>query len=239
MTPVAQAFATTHWSVVIAAGDSAPGAEQALQSLCQAYWYPIYAYVRRRGHSVEDAQDLTQEFFVRLLRQKSVSRADPERGRFRTFLLTSLKHFLINEWTKANRQKRGGGCQFIYLDADETESRFQREPADERSPDKAFDRQWAKVLLALVLTQLERDYESSDQGRLFSELIFFLTGDSGADSYQQLRQRLGLSESNLKVTVHRMRRRYRDLLEAEIRRTVADSDAIADEMRSLLDALRC
>src|SRR5688572_16870584 len=151
-------FTTTHWSVVLlAGGETSTEADRALDDLCRAYWYPLYAYVRRQGRSAEDAQDLTQEFFARLLEHNYVRLADPQRGRFRTFLLSSLKNFLINEWDKANRQKRGGGCQFISRDGAEMETRFLVEPADHRSPEKAFERQWALVLLSRVLDQLQTE----------------------------------------------------------------------------------
>lgn len=236
--PSAQLFATTHWSVVIQAGESdSAQAEAALAWLCRAYWYPLYAYVRRQGHAVEDAQDLTQEFFARLLERKSFQKADPVRGRFRTFLLTSLKHFLINEWKQANRQKRGGGLQIISLDAEETETRFRAEPADNRSPEKAFERRWATVLLARVLDQLQHEIAAAERGQVFEELKSTLTGQDNESSYAEIGLRLGMSEANLKVTVHRLRRRYRELIREEIARTVADPAAVDEEMRDLFAAL--
>lgn len=236
--PVVQPFATTHWSVVLQAGEAdSPHASEAMARLCRAYWYPLYAYVRRQGHSMEDSQDLTQEFFARLLERQSLRSADPARGRFRTFLLTSLKHFLINEWNKANRAKRGGGRQIISLDAEETETRFRAEPADNRSPDKAFERRWALVLLERVLDQLQEEFAAAERAQIFEELKSSLTGDGSGSSYPEIGLRLGMSESNLKVTVHRMRRRYRELLREEIARTVETSEAIDEEMRDLFAAL--
>jgi len=236
--PSAQLFATTHWSVVIQAGEGdSTQAEEALARLCRAYWYPLYAYVRRQGHSVADAQDLTQEFFARLLERKYLRLADRNRGRFRTFLLTSLKHFLINEWNKANREKRGGGCQVISLNIEETETRFRAEPADNRSPDKAFERRWALVLLERVLDRLQGEFAAVERTQLFEELKASLTGDGSECSYAEIGLRLGMSEGNLKVTVHRLRRRYRELLREEIARTVADPAAIDEEMRDLFAAL--
>jgi RNA polymerase sigma-70 factor (ECF subfamily) len=236
--PSAQLFATTHWSVVLQAGESdSAQAGEALTWLCRAYWYPLYAYVRRQGHTVEDAQDLTQEFFARLLERKSLRLVDRNRGRFRTFLLTSLKHFLINEWNKANREKRGGGCEVISRDAEETETRFRAEPADNRSPDKAFERRWALVLLERVLDQLQGEFAAVERTQLFDELKASLTGDGSEFSYAEIGLRLGMSEGNLKVTVHRLRRRYRELLREEIARTVEDPEAIEEEMRLLFAAL--
>ncbi len=230
-------FLTTHWSVVLQAGESQSAqAGEALQKLCTAYWYPLYAYVRRQGHSVEDAEDLTQEFFARFLERKYLRLADRNRGRFRTFLLTSFKHFLINDWKQANRKKRGGGRQVISLDVEETETRFRAEPADDRSPDKAFDRQWALVLLGRVLDQLQSEYVADERAQLFEELKTSLTGDENGCSYAEIGLRLGKSESNLKVTVHRLRRRYRELLSEEIARTV-EPEAIDAEMRDLFAAL--
>lgn len=234
----AGAFATTQWSAVLMAGaDSSPVARRALEQLCATYWYPLYAYVRRQGHMVEDAQDLTQEFFARLLERKHLRLADRKRGRFRTFLLSSLKHFLINEWNRANREKRGGGRQLISLDAEKTEMRFLAEPADERSPDKAFERQWAMIVLDRVLDQLQAEFVAAGRGQVFEELKSFLTGEENESSYAEIGRRLEMSEGNLKVTVHRLRRRYRELLRKEISMTVDDPEVIDEEIRELIAAL--
>ena len=231
-------FDTTHWSVVLQAGaETSTGAQAALENLCASYWYPLYAYVRRQGHSVDDAQDLTQEFFARLLERKYLKLADRTRGRFRTFLLTSLKHFLINEWKQANRQKRGGGCQFISRDGAELESRFLAEPADDRSPDKAFERQWALVLLGRVLDQLQAEFVASDRSQVFDELKPFLTGEDDETSYTDVGRRLSMTEGNVKVTVHRLRHRYRELLKQEIFKTVNDPANVDEEIRHLIAAL--
>jgi RNA polymerase sigma factor (sigma-70 family) len=236
--PEISLFSTTHWSVVLQAGqEHSPQTAEALESLCRAYWYPLYAYVRRQGHLPHDAQDLTQEFFSRLLERKYLRLADRSRGRFRTFLLTSLKHFLINEWNKANRGKRGGGRQIISLDVEETETRFLAEPADDRSPDKAFERRWAIVLLDRVLDQLQDEFAAAERGRVFLELKSFLTGEENESPYAEIGGRLGMTEANVKVTVHRLRRRYRELLRAEIARTVDGPEAIDEEMRELFAAL--
>ena len=232
------AFSTTHWSVVLAAGrGDSPGAADALERLCQVYWYPLYVFVRRQGHAPHDAQDLTQEFFARLLERKYLRLADRKRGRFRTFLLTSLKHFLINEWNKANRQKRGGGRLLISLDAEKTETRFLAEPADNWSPDKAFERQWAMVLLDRVLDQLQREFVAAGRGPVFEELKACLTGEDNESTYAEIGRRLGMTESNLKVTAHRLKQRYRELLRQEIALTVDGPEAIDQEMRDLFAAL--
>jgi RNA polymerase sigma factor (sigma-70 family) len=234
----AEVFNTTHWSVVIQAGaNDSPAAAAALASLCLAYWYPLYTYVRRQGHSMEDAQDLTQEFFARLLERQSLRSADPARGRFRTFLLTSLKHFLIDEWNKANCAKRGGGRPLISLDAEETETRFQAEPADNRSPDKVFGRRWAVVVLDRALGQLQSEFVAAGRGPVFEELKTCLTGEDNENTYAEIGRRLGLTEGNFKVTVHRLKQRYRELLRQEIALTVDGPEAIDQEMRDLIAAL--
>jgi RNA polymerase sigma factor (sigma-70 family) len=234
----AATFCTTHWSVVLqAGGPDSPQAAEALEWLCRAYWYPLYAYVRRQGHPFADAQDLTQEFFARLLERPFLQSADRNRGRFRTFLLTSLKHFLINEWKQANRQKRGGGHPLLSLDAERTETRFLAEPADERTPEKAFERQWAMVVLARVLDQLQAEFAVAGRVPVFAELKSFLTGDDRECSYAEIARRLEMTEGNLKVTVHRLRHRYRELLRKEVSLTVEDPEAIDEEIRELIAAL--
>jgi RNA polymerase sigma-70 factor (ECF subfamily) len=231
-------FATTHWSVVLQAGESdSPEAAEALAWLCRTYWYPLYVYVRRQGHAFADAQDLTQEFFARLLKLNYLRLADRDRGRFRTFLLTSLKRFLINEWNKASRVKRGGGRPLISLDANETETRFLVEPADERTPEKAFDRRWAMVVLDRVLNQLQAEFVAARRGEVFDELKAFLTGEEEESSYAEIGRRLGMTEGNVKVTVYRLRRRYGELLRKEISLTVDDPKVIDEEIRDLISAL--
>ncbi len=231
-------FNTTHWSVVLEAGGSdSPEAAAAIASLCHIYWYPLYAYVRRQGHSFADAQDLTQEFFARLLERNYLQLADQKRGRFRTFLLTSLKYFLINEWRKMNCEKRGGGQQLISLDVEATETRFRAEPADHRTPDKAFERQWAMAVLTRVLDQLQAEFAAAGRGPVFEELKSSLTGEENESSYAEIGGRLGMKEGNLKVTVHRLRRRYRELLRKEVSLTVDDPNLVDEEIRELFAAL--
>jgi RNA polymerase sigma factor (sigma-70 family) len=231
-------FDTTHWSVVLQAGDeTSTEAQAAIENLCRSYWYPLYAYVRRQGHAVEDAQDLTQEFFARLLERKYLKLADRTRGRFRSFLLTSLKHFLINDWKQANRRKRGGGCQFISRDGAELESRFLAEPADTRSADKAFERQWALVLLGRVLDQLQAEFVTNGRSMMFEVLKPFLTGEEVEFSYAEAGGRLNMTEGNVKVTVHRLRQRYREFLKKEISKTVNDPASVDEEIGHLIAIL--
>jgi len=235
---IGERFNTTHWSVVLAAGDhDSARSTQALEWLCRAYWYPLYVYVRRQGHAFAEAQDLTQEFFARFLALNYVRLADRERGRFRTFLLSSLKHFLINEWNKANREKRGGGRVVFSLDAEETETRFLAEPADGRLPDKAYDRRWALVLLDRVLDQLQAEFAGAGRSQVFEELKSSLTGEENGSSYAEISRRLGMTEGNVKVTVHRLRRRYRELLRNEIAITVDGEEEIDAEIRHLFAVL--
>lgn len=231
-------FATTHWSVVLRAGrPDAAEASAALARLCQTYWFPLYAQVRRRGYNAHDAQDLTQSFFARLLEGDLLGRADPARGRFRSFVLTALKHFLSDEREKTRAKKRGGGHTFVSIDAEAAERRFHAEPVDPSAPDKAFDRQWAVALLGEVLARLEREYHAAGKGRPFEILKQALTGARDAQPYAQLAAELSLSEGAVKVAVHRLRRRYRELLEAEIAQTVATPQDAAAELNYLFQAL--
>ncbi len=232
------AFVTTHWSVVFSAGGSdTTRARDALARLCQTYWYPLYAYVRRRGNSPHDAQDLTQAFFAHLLERQKLAAADPERGRFRSFLLGAMNHFLINEWQKARAQKRGGGSQTISLDLAAAEERFDLEPADHFSPDKIFEKQWALTLLGEVLNRLEAEYQREGKGGLFAALKQTLMGSRESQPYSELAAKLGMNENAIKVAVHRLRRRYRELIRDEIAGTLASQRDIEEEMRHLFSAL--
>jgi len=233
-------FVTTHWSVVLTAGLSdSTRAQAALANLCQAYWYPLYAYVRRRGYGPHDAQDLTQEFFARLLQQNWLAQADRERGRFRTFLLSALNHFLTNEWHKAQAQKRGGGVQTVPLQLDTAETRYGQEPADRLAPDQVYERRWAIALLDQVLDRLRAEHVVGHKTALFETLKPCLIGDRPAQPYATLAAQLGLSEGAVKVAVHRLRQRYRQLLREEIAHTVATSGEVEEEMRYLLAVLAC
>jgi RNA polymerase sigma factor (sigma-70 family) len=228
-------FATTHWSVVLAAGHSSvPGAQAALEKLCRTYWYPLYVFVRRQGNSPEDAQDLTQEFFARLLDKNQLAQADRERGKFRTFLLGSLKNFLVNEWKRAGRLKRGGGLEFLSIDANVAEHCYAAEPANESNPDAAYEQSWAVTLIERVLAVLRQEYTAADKARLFEELKGFIWGDKSAASYAEIAGPLNLSEGTVKVAVHRLRQRFRELLRAEVAHTVARPEDVDGELRHLI-----
>jgi RNA polymerase sigma factor (sigma-70 family) len=231
-------IATTRWSLVLAAGQrSSPQSSAALATLCENYWYPLYAYVRRRGHQADEAQDFTQAFFARLLEKNDLAAADPGRGRFRSFLLTSLKHFLANEWDRARAEKRGGGRTALSIDFGTAEERYRAEPSHDLTPEKIFERRWALMLLENVLARLHDESAQAGKADSFDRLKGFLTGEQSAVTYGQLAAELNLSEGALKVAVHRLRRRYRELLRAEIEETVADPDEIDQEIRDLFSAL--
>ena len=231
-------FATTHWSVVLAAGDtSSPQAGQALERLCSTYWYPLYAYVRRQGHSPEDAQDLTQEFFARFLQRKYFRLADRQRGRFRGFLLTSMKHFLINEWGRASAQKRGGGKAHIPLDTVVAENLYRRDPAQHSTPDKIYELNYALAVLQQVRRRLEQEYAAAGKAEYFAQLEQFLPGQKGELTYAEAAQVLGVAEGTIKSDVHRLKQRYRELLRAEIADTVSTYAEINEELRHLMSVL--
>lgn len=230
----AQWFNTTHWSVVLAAGDNAsPHAAEALEKLCRTYWYPLYAYVRRQGHSPEDAQDLTQAFFERFLEKKSWQQARRE-GKFRSFLLTSLKHFLINEWKRLAARKRGGGVPSVSLDSAEAERLYHREPADNLTPEKLYDRSWALTLLEQARERLREEYAAEGKSRCFQMAEQFLPGAGSELTYAEAARQLGIPEGTLKSEVHRCKRRYRDLLRAEIAHTVLRRSELDEELSYLL-----
>ena len=231
-------FVTTHWSVVVSAGQSdSTRAQSALARLCETYWYPLYAYVRHRGYSPEDAQDLTQEFFARLLERNWVGSADREKGRFRAFLLTAMNHFLADEWDRVKAQKRGGGLYTLPLDVQTAESRFQLEPPDPLTPEKIYERRWAQTLLETVFEQLRQAYAAEGKGALFAELKASLVQARAALPYAELAARLKLSEGALRVAVHRLRQRYRELLRTEIAHTVTEPGEVEEELRYLFRVL--
>ncbi len=232
------AFVTTHWSVVLAAGrNDTTHAQAALENLCQTYWYPLYAYARRRGHSPEDAKDLTQAFFARLLDRNWLGAADRERGRFRTFLLTAMSRFLSDEWDKLRAQKRGGLVEHVPVQLDTAETRYGHEPVDEATPEQCYERQWALALLDAVLQRLKTEYDSEGKGTLFAILSPCLIGGSEDHPYAELAAALDTSVGALKVAVHRMRKRYRQLLRAEISQTIATPEEVDDELRHLFAVL--
>jgi RNA polymerase sigma factor (sigma-70 family) len=236
--PPRPAFVTTHWSVVLTAGQTnTPHARDALSNLCQTYWYPLYAYVRRRGHTPEDAQDLTQEFFARLLDKNWVANADQAKGRFRSFLLSAMNHFLADEWDKARAQKRGGGVPLVLLQFDTAETRYGIEPADPMTPERSFERRWALTLLEEVLNRLRTAYEQEGKADLFARLHPCLVGERTAQPYADLAETIGVSEGTVKSAVHRLRQRYRQLLRDEIANTVAIADEVDEELRHLFAVL--
>jgi DNA-directed RNA polymerase specialized sigma24 family protein len=231
-------FATTHWSVVVAARDGeAVEAREALAALCQAYWYPIYAYVRRQGHPADQAQDLTQEFFTRLLEKDFLGAVDPEKGKFRAFLLAACKHFLANERDRDRAQKRGGGRACLPLDFGDAEVRYGREPGHRLTAEKLFERRWALALLEGVLARLREEHAARGKGELFDRLRGFLVGERQPGGYAGAAADLGLTEGAVKVAVHRLRQRYRELLREEIARTVHDPEQVDEEIRALFAAL--
>ena len=233
-----EGFVTTRWSVVRAAGVGAGSTgREALSELCQTYWYPLYAFLRRRGHQPEEAQDLTQAFFTHLLEGRVLSAADAARGRFRSFLLQSLKNFLSTERRRRFAQKRGGGRPMLSLDYQSGEDRYRLEPADPLTPERLFDRRWALTLLEQGLAELRREYETSGRGALFAALESHLEGRPGTTAYAELGSRLGMSEGAVKAAAHRLRRRYRELLRRAIAETVSTPEDIEDELRDLLNAL--
>lgn len=227
-------FATTQWSVVLAAGGDTSRAAPALAKLCSAYWYPIYAFIRRQGRNAHDAQDLTQGFFAELIERESLAGVVKERGRFRTWLLAVLKHFLANEWHRSQRQKRGGGKTIISLD-DEAERRYLAEPIDPRTAEKLYDRTWALTIVERALSHLENEWRDAGKHDQFQILKGTLTGERA--SYSELASQLDLAEGAARVAVHRLRNRYRDLLRAEISQTVALPGDADDELRQLFAAL--
>jgi RNA polymerase sigma factor (sigma-70 family) len=231
-------FATTHWSLIVAAREGeAAQAQEALAALCRAYWYPLYAYIRQQGHPAEEAQDLTQEFFARFLEKDFLDVVDPEKGTFRSFLLAACRHFLANERDRARAQKRGGGHAPLSLDLGDAEARFGREPGHTLTAERLFERRWALALLQEVLTRLREEYASRDKEALFDRLRGFLVGERQPGGHAAAATELGLSEGAVKVAVHRLRQRYRELIREEIGRTVHDPEAIDDEIRALFAAL--
>jgi RNA polymerase sigma-70 factor (ECF subfamily) len=224
--------------VLLAAESDSPESAAALESLCQAYWYPLYAFVRRQGFDAHEAQDLTQAFFTDLLAKKFLEVVDREKGRFRSYLLARLKNFLANEWTYQRRQKRGGGQQVFSLDEAAAEERYGEEPRDNTTPEKLYERRWAQTILDEVFRRLAMEYEGPEQAKRFAEWKRFLIEADEADSYRDVAGRLAMSESAVKSAIHRLRQRYRELFRAEIASTVATSSEVDEEIRYLFAALR-
>jgi len=232
-------FASTRWSLVAQAAGTDPAlAHQALTTLCQIYWYPIYAYARHQVPRADDAQDMTQAFFAQLLEKDYIGAADRTRGRFRSFLRTAFDHFLSKERERAGAQKRGGGRPLFPLDFESGEHRFSREPADHATPERLFERRWALTLLEQALARLRDELTDAGKEHVFENLKNVLAADGHAEPYAAIAQRLGMTEQAVRVAVHRLRRRYAELLRAEIALTVSSDDEIEDELQSLFKAVR-
>jgi RNA polymerase sigma-70 factor (ECF subfamily) len=231
-------FATTHWSLVLAARDgTSPEAREALAALCSSYWFPLYAFIRRQGYGADQSQDLIQEFFTRLLEKDFLNDIDREKGKFRSFLVKACSHFLTNERDRARAQKRGGTRTCISIHIENAESQYLREPAHSLTPEKLFERRWVLTLLDQVLARLKEEWTCADKGLLFDCLKIYLTGEKKTAGYLQMGQALGMTESAVKVAVHRLRDRYRELLREEIARTLDDTGDVDEEIRNLFNAL--
>jgi DNA-directed RNA polymerase specialized sigma24 family protein len=232
------AFPTTHWSAVLAAGgERSPQGEAALEMLAKAYWYPLYAFLRREGYAAADAQDLTQAFFARLLEKNYPAQADREKGRFRSFLLLTLRHFLSDTRERATALKRGGGCVVLSLDEDVSEGRYRAEPADLDTPETLFERRWADTILARAQARLAGEYAASGKAPVYQVLQTFQPGEPKTLSYSQAAEHLATSESAVKTLIHRMRKRHQELVRDEIAQTVADAGDVDDELRHLIAVL--
>ncbi len=227
-------FTETRWSLVLAAGSqSSPQATAALEILCRTYWYPIYSHVRRRGYAAPDAQDLTQEFLARLLRNHSFARVDRAKGKFRTYLLAAVNHFLADEWDKTRTQKRGGGETLLSLDEDGFERKYGQEMALDLSPEKLYDQQWATILLEQGIKRLREEFTAAGKAFKFELLKPFLTQEAAPGMYDTLAGKLQLSVSSIAVAVHRLRQRYRELVRAELAQTVSSPAEVDEELRHL------
>src|SRR5262245_1131140 len=231
-------FTTTHWSVVVTAGQrESQHADEALEKLCRGYWYPVYVFLRRSGLMVHDAEDLTQAFFERVLEKQYLRAVDRSKGKFRSFLLAMLRHFLANHRRDSRTQKRGGRVQFVLLEEESLDEQHLQSAFGDATPEQAFARQWAMTLLEKVITRLHQEYQSSNKAALFEELKVFLTGEKGVVSYAELAVKLHSTEAALQMAVSRMRRRYGELLRTEIAATVATPEEVEDELRALFAAL--
>jgi RNA polymerase sigma factor (sigma-70 family) len=236
-TPAGQWVGITHWSAVLAARQpGSPRAAAAMEELCRGYWYPLYAYIRRRGYQVEEAQDLTQAFFAGMIENHWLKSADPQRGRFRSFLLGAMNHFLAKDWRHAHTLKRGGGKTFVSLD-DTAERRYVSEPASDLTPEKIYERRWAWSLFERAVSRLREQYTAAGKGRLYDALKGFLADDVAEGDYARLGAELEMTPGAVRTAVHRLRERYRELVREEVAHTVADPAEVEDEIRSLLAAL--
>jgi len=237
--PAQRNFATTLWTVILGAGEAGSSqAGEAMEKLCRTYWYPLYSYVRRRGYPAADAQDLTQEFFARLLQRPFLARVGPEKGRFRSFLLASMNNFLANEWDRAKAEKRGGKASFVSLDEESAEGRYVREDICDQQAERVFESRWALVLLETALARLQAEASSAGKGALFEKLKGFLETEPQPGEYAKLGGELGWTSGAVAVAVHRLRTRYRELLTEEVAATVSGTEEVEDELRHLMAALQ-
>jgi len=228
-------FATTHWSVVLNAGQTdSPAADQAMARLCSGYWYPLYAYVRRQGYHAEEAKDLTQEFFAQLLAKNYLRSVDPHRGKFRSFLLAAMEHFLAKEWRDSRRLKRGGGQPLLSLDEADAEGRYKIEPLDTLNAERLYERRWALTLLEQSLQRLRQEFAADSKAEWFEVLSPFLSGERMGQTYAQAGARLGLTEEAVKKAVQCLRKRYGETLRQEIAQTVVEPAEVDSELRYLL-----
>ena len=233
-------FMTTCWSAVLLSAQSqAPGSDHAREQFCQLYWYPLYAFIRRRGYNAEDARDLTQSFFLFIFDHKALQRATPTKGKFRSFLLGSLKNYLSNEYQRENAIKRGGKIDFVSVDFSDGEDRYSREPADSLTPEKIFDANCAVTLLGLAIERLKEEYSAQGKGNIFETLRPYLdlSGAAQAPSYEVVAEKLKVSGAGVKTLIHRFRKRYSEILREAVAQTVTDPSEIDDEIRSLCEAL--
>ena len=236
--PSKRRFATTQWTLVrAAAGEDSPSAADALSRLCSMYWFPVFAFVRRRGYSVDEAEDLTQGFFARIIEMREIGAADRDRGRFRTFLLTACEHFLLNERDRAHTLKRGGGAAHVSIDILTAEQQYQRSLVYAETPERLYQRQWCLALLATVVDSLRDEYVAAGNGALFDRLRGFLSTEGETSTHAGAAADLGMTPAAVKVAVHRLRRRYRERLRQRIADTVDSAEAVDDEMRDLLNTL--
>jgi RNA polymerase sigma-70 factor (ECF subfamily) len=232
-------FATTQWSVVRAVGlENSQAANSALQELCQIYWYPLYTYVRRQGHNADAAADLTQAFFADLLMRDDLKKVDPELGKFRSFLLAAMKHFLMNQWNKAKAQKRGGGKSPLSLDFGEADNRYRLEPSHAKTPELIYQKQWAKTLLERVQKSLRSEFADRGKAHQFDKLQKFLAGKNEDETLATAAAQLNMSEVAVKVSLHRMRQRFGELLRTEIQQTVSTPEEIDSEIQQLFEVLK-
>lgn len=237
-TPGQSSFATTHWSIVLAAGNqSSPDYTRALSTLCQTYWYPLYVYLRRWGCDREKAEDYTQGFFASLLERQGIEKADPKQGKFRSFLLASLRHFLADEWDRTQAQKRSGERKFLSLDIEDGETRYSREPVDDLTPEKIFERYWALEVLKQAMARLKAEYVTANKTELFNYLKTYLSAEQDSIPYRDAADRLNMTEGAVRVAVHRLRHRYSELVRQEIAQTVTTPEQIEEEICELYAAL--